>query len=45
MTERVLKAQNNLGSMIPKYEDGIGEFDIFDLIDDEGAFKNLLISV
>lgn len=42
MTERVLKAQNNLGSMIPKYEDGIGEFDIFDLIDDEGAFKKLV---
>lgn len=42
MTERVLKAQNNLGSMIPKYEDGIGEFDIFDLIDDEGAFKKLI---
>lgn len=42
MTERVLKAQNNLGSTIPKYEDGIGEFDIFDLIDDEGAFKKLV---
>lgn len=42
MTERVLKAQNNLGSMIPKYEDGIGEFDIFDIIDDEGAFKKLV---
>lgn len=28
--------------MIPKYEDGIGEFDIFDLIDDEGAFKKLV---
>lgn len=42
MTERVLKAQSSFGSMIPKYEDGIGEFDIFDLIDDEGAFKKLI---
>lgn len=42
MTERLLKGQNNLGSMIPKYADGVGEFDIFDLIDDEGAFKKLV---
>ena len=42
VSERILKAQNKFGSMIPKYEDGIGEFDIFDLIDDEGAFKKLV---
>ena len=42
MSERVLKAQNSLGNLIPKYEDGVGEFDIFDLIDDEGAFKKLI---
>lgn len=42
MTDRVLKAQKTLGSLVPKYEDGIGEFDVFDLIDDEGAFKKLV---
>ena len=42
MTERVLKTQNSLGNLIPKYEDGVGDFDIFDLIDDEGAFKKLV---
>lgn len=42
MTDRVLKAQNTVGNLIPRYEDGIGEFDVFDLIDDEGAFKKLV---
>lgn len=42
MTERVLKAQNNLGSMIPKYADGVGEFDIVDFLDDENAVLKFL---
>lgn len=44
MTERVLKAQNNLGSMIPKYADGVGEFDIVDFLDDENAVLKFLNS-
>ena len=42
MTERVLKAQNKLGSMIPKYADGVGEFDIVDFLDDENAVLKFL---
>ncbi|MGO2892106.1 MAG: tape measure protein [Enterococcus devriesei] len=42
MSERVLKVRNTLQNIVPKYEDGVGDFDIFDLIDDEGAFKKLV---
>ena len=42
MTERLLKGQNNLGSMIPKYADGVGEFDIVDFLDDENAILKFL---
>lgn len=44
MTERVLKAQQSLGSVIPHYADGVGEFDIVDFLDDENAVLKFLNS-
>ncbi|MFC0275578.1 transglycosylase SLT domain-containing protein [Enterococcus devriesei] len=44
MTERVLKSQQTLGSMIPRYADGVGEFDIVDFLDDENAVLKFLNS-
>lgn len=44
MTERVLKTQQSLGTMIPKYADGVGEFDIVDFLDDENAVLKFLNS-
>lgn len=44
MTERVLKTQQSLGGMVPKYADGVGEFDIVDFLDDENAVLKFLNS-
>lgn len=42
MSERVLKAQKKFGGLIPKYADGVGEFDIVDFLDDENAVLKFL---
>lgn len=42
MTERVMKTQQSLGNMIPRYADGVGEFDIVDFLDDENAVLKFL---
>lgn len=42
MTERVMRTQQSIGNMIPRYADGVGEFDIVDFLDDENAVLKFL---